>query len=130
MFDLLRRARSGGLGILLASQNTGDFDYKARDNINTWCVGKIAQDRAIEKMRNLLAGYPNVATRLAGQGTGSFFLLNPTLVPTTRELRANRSIMNTEQLPDHEIAALARTGHRETAPPRRASRNGAQTTAA
>ena len=31
MFDLLRRARSGGIGVLLATQNPGDFDYKARD---------------------------------------------------------------------------------------------------
>ena len=46
--------------MLLATQNPGDFDYKARDNIGTWLVGKVAQDRAIEKMRNLLAGYPNV----------------------------------------------------------------------
>jgi hypothetical protein len=117
MFDLLRRARSGGVGVLLASQNTGDFDYKARDNINTWCLGKIAQDRAIEKMRNLLAGYPNVATRLASQSTGSFFLLNPTLVPATRELRADRSLMKTEQLPDHEVAAIARAGKPPTPAP-------------
>ena len=116
MFDLLRRARSGGVGILLASQNPGDFDYKARDNINTWCLGKIAQDRAIEKMRNLLSGYPNVATRLASQSTGSFFLLNSTLVPATRELRADRSLMKTEQLPDHEVAAIAQAS-RPTPPP-------------
>jgi hypothetical protein len=108
MFDLLRRARSGGVGILLASQNTGDFDYKARDNINTWCLGKIGQERSIDKMRNLLAGYPNVGSRLANQGTGSFFLLNSTLVPPQRELRADLSIMKTEQLPEHDIAALAR----------------------
>ena len=36
MFDLLRRARSAGIGVLLATQNPGDFDYKARDNIATW----------------------------------------------------------------------------------------------
>jgi hypothetical protein len=124
MFDLLRRARSGGVGILLASQNTGDFDYKARDNINTWCLGKIAQDRAIEKMRNLMSGYPNVATRLAGQGTGSFFLLNSQMVPPTRELRATRSIMKTQQLPEQEIAALARAGRKESAtPPHRPTRD-------
>jgi len=108
MFDLLRRARSGGLGLLLATQNPGDLDYKARDNIATWLVGKVAQDRAIEKMRNLIAGYPNVATRLAAQTTGSFFLLNPALAPAARELRADAALMKTEQLQEHEIAALAR----------------------
>jgi len=75
MFELLRRGRSGGLGILLATQNPGDFDYKARDLIGTWLVGKVAQDRAIEKMRNLLASYPNVGPRLATQPVGHFFVL-------------------------------------------------------
>jgi len=108
MFDLLRRARSGGLGVLLASQNPGDFDYRARDNIATWFVGKVAQDRAIEKMRNLIAGYPNVGARLANQTIGSFFLLGG---PQARELRADPSLMKTEQLSEHEITRLAREAH-------------------
>jgi hypothetical protein len=108
MFDLLRRARSYGLGMLLASQNPGDFDYKARDNLLTWLVGRVTQERAIEKMRNLIAGYPNVAARLAGQGVGHFFLLGPAAGPTARELRADPALMKTEQLPEQEIAALAR----------------------
>jgi energy-coupling factor transporter ATP-binding protein EcfA2 len=114
MFELLRRARSGGLGVMLATQNPGDLDYKARDNIATWLVGRVAQDRAIEKMKNLLANYPNVATRLASQATGSFFLLNSQLVPPARELRADASLMTTAQLQEHEIAGLARDTARRT----------------
>src|SRR5262249_3094062 len=75
MFDLLRRARPAGIGIVLASQHPSDLDYKARDHIGTWLLGKIAQDRAIEKMRSLLSGHPNVATRLPTQPTGHFFVL-------------------------------------------------------
>jgi hypothetical protein len=105
MFDLLRRARSTGIGVLLATQNPADFDYKARDNIATWLVGKVAQDRAIEKMRNLLAGYPNVGSRLAMQATGHFFVLAN---GDAREIKCDRSLMNTEQLSEHEVAELAR----------------------
>jgi len=104
MFELLRRARSEGLGVMLATQNPGDIDYKARDNIGTWLVGKIAQDRAIEKMRNLLASYPSVGARLATQPLGHFFVLGT----GTREIRAERAMMVTEQLADHEILELAR----------------------
>ena len=114
MFELLRRARSGGLGVFLATQNPGDLDYKARDNIATWLVGRVAQARAIEKMRNLIGAYPNVAVRLAQQTTGSFFLINPALGSTVRELRADLALMKTEQLQEHEIAELARA----TRPPR------------
>ncbi len=105
MFDLLRRARSGGLGVLLATQNPGDFDYKARDLIGTWLVGRVAQDRAIEKMRNLLGGYPNVAARLANQPTGHFFVLTP---GKAMELKCDRSLMQTEQLADADVTELAR----------------------
>ncbi len=109
MFDLLRRARSGGLGVLLASQNPGDFDYKARDLIGTWLVGKVGQDRAIEKMRNLLQGYPNVAPRLASQATGNFFVLTSSQVV---EVKCDRSLMNTEQLSEQDIIALAQQTRR------------------
>jgi hypothetical protein len=105
MFELLRRARSGGLGVFLASQNPGDFDYRARDLVNTWLVGKITQDRAVEKMRSLLGDYPNVSTRLAAQGVGHFFLLQK---PPARELKADRPLMETQQLREDEIAQLAR----------------------
>jgi adenylylsulfate kinase-like enzyme len=104
MFELLRRARSRGIGVVLATQNPGDIDYKARDNIVTWLVGKVAQDRAIEKMRNLLANYPNIGSRLATQPTGHFFVLGN----GTREIKSDRAMMMTEQLSDHEIAELAR----------------------
>jgi len=105
MFDLLRRARSTGIGVLLATQNPGDFDYKARDNIGTWLVGKVAQDRAIDKMRNLLAHYPNVGPRLATQPMGHFFVLAN---GTAREIKCDRSLMNTEQMSETEVAELAR----------------------
>jgi energy-coupling factor transporter ATP-binding protein EcfA2 len=104
MFELLRRARSEGVGIVLATQNPGDLDYKARDLIGTWLVGKVAQDRAIEKMRNLLASYPNVGPRLATQPTGHFFVLGDGV----REIKSERAMMTTEQLADDEIAELAR----------------------
>jgi hypothetical protein len=106
MFDLLRRARSGGLGILLATQNPGDFDYKARDNIGTWLVGKVAQDRAIEKMRNLLGAYPQVASRLATQPTGHFFVLT---TGRAAEVKCDRSLMQTEQMSEAELHDLARS---------------------
>ncbi|MBX3156482.1 MAG: DUF2791 family P-loop domain-containing protein [Deltaproteobacteria bacterium] len=107
MFDLLRRARAAGIGIMLATQNPGDIDYKGRDNIATWLVGKVAQDTAIAKMRNLLSTYPNVAVRLASQSTGAFFVLSE---GPAKEIRADRALMDTHQLSEHEVADRARRG--------------------
>jgi DNA helicase HerA-like ATPase len=105
MFDLLRRSRSTGIGVLLATQNPADFDYKACDNIHTWLLGKITQDRAIEKMRNLIGKHPDIKPWLASQRTGNFFLLNGT---SEHALKVGRSLMEAVQLSESEIADLAR----------------------
>jgi hypothetical protein len=109
MFSLLRRARARGVGILLATQSPGDFDYKARENIITWLVGKVTQERAVEKMRGLLADYPNVGARLANQSMGQFFLLGGLASRTAAEVKMDRSMMEAETIPEQEIAALARS---------------------
>jgi hypothetical protein len=48
LLTLLKQARAYGLGIVLATQNPVDLDYKALSNAGTWFVGRLqtAQDRA------------------------------------------------------------------------------------
>ncbi len=48
MLRLLKQARAFGLGLLLATQNPVDLDYKALSNAGTWFVGKLQteQDKA------------------------------------------------------------------------------------
>jgi hypothetical protein len=109
MLDLLKRARSAGVGLLLGTQNPGDFDYRSRDNIATWLVGKVAEARAVDKMKPLLSEYrASIESRLARQKTGEFFLLRGGKVV---ELRTARSMMETRQLPEDQIRGLA-TGPR------------------
>jgi hypothetical protein len=106
MENLLKRARSAGLGLLLATQSPGDFDYRCRDTIRAWFLGKISQDTAIAKMRPMLNECRvDVASKLPGQETGQFFLARDGDVSG---LRAARSVLDTEQLPEDDILALAR----------------------
>ncbi|MDP2345808.1 MAG: DUF87 domain-containing protein [Deltaproteobacteria bacterium] len=107
LMDLLRRARSAGLGVLLATQSPGDFDYKCRENIRTWFVGRVSEERAVSKMRPLFADAPgDVATRLARQQPGEFVVLREG--GGVRNMRAQASVMKTRQLADAEIRQLAR----------------------
>ena len=41
MEGLLKRARSAGIGLFLATQSPGDLDYKCRDQILTWLLGRV-----------------------------------------------------------------------------------------
>lgn len=106
MEDLLKRARSAGLGLLLATQSPGDFDYKCRDNIRSWFVGRVKEPTALAKMKPMLSDCRvDVTDRLATQATGEFHLLRDGAVTS---LRAGRSALLPEQLPEDEILTLAR----------------------
>ena len=56
LMTMLKQARAFGLGVLLATQNPVDLDYKALSNIGTWFLGRLQTER--DKMRVLdgLAG--------------------------------------------------------------------------
>lgn len=115
MQDLLRRARSAGLGVMLATQSPGDLDYKSRDNIRTWFLGRVAERTAINKMQPLLSeSRTNVKGKLARQQIGEFFMLQSGAVT---EVKAERSLMDTEQLSENEIRQLACEGQTEDTAP-------------
>ena len=52
MLLLLKQARAFGIGVVLATQNPVDLDYKGLSNIGTWFVGRLQttqdQDRVLE----------------------------------------------------------------------------------
>ena len=56
LLRMLKMARAFGLGILLATQNPVDVDYKGLSNAGTWFIGKLQTDR--DKQR-LLDGLEN-----------------------------------------------------------------------
>src|SRR5258708_8188250 len=41
LLRLLKQARAFGIGIVLATQNPGDLDYKGLSNAGTWLIGKL-----------------------------------------------------------------------------------------
>ena len=109
LMDLLKRARSGGLGVMLATQTPGDLDYKSRDLITSWFIGKIGDSRSIDKVRPLLERKPAVAGKLGQLPSGQFIVVNDT---TVSEIQRRPSLLRTDQLPEHEILTLARANRR------------------
>ncbi len=58
MLRMLKQARAFGLGLLLATQNPVDMDYKALSNAGTWMIGRLQTDQ--DKQR-LLDGLESVS---------------------------------------------------------------------
>jgi hypothetical protein len=64
LLSLLKQARAFGLGVVVATQNPVDLDYKALSNIGTWFLGRLQTER--DKAR-VLDGLEGAATA-AGEG--------------------------------------------------------------
>ena len=45
MLTLLKQARAFGLGVVLATQNPVDLDYKGLSNAGTWFIGRLQTER-------------------------------------------------------------------------------------
>ncbi|NNE93289.1 MAG: ATP-binding protein [Verrucomicrobiales bacterium] len=56
MMTMLKQARAFGLGILLATQNPVDLDYKALSNIGTWWLGRLQTERDKARVLDGLEG--------------------------------------------------------------------------
>jgi GTPase SAR1 family protein len=105
--SLLKRARSAGLGMMLATQSPGDLDYKSRDQITSWFIGRVREDTALRKLKAAFQSESGLepAAVLPGQTVGEFHLVQENLV---RPMKAQRSLILAEQVPFDRIEQLAR----------------------
>jgi len=84
LLTLLKQARAYGLGLVLATQNPVDLDYKGLSNIGTWCIGRLQTERdkarVMEGLEGASAGQKfdrqGMERTLAGLGKRRFLLHN------------------------------------------------------
>ncbi|MGD9669264.1 MAG: helicase HerA-like domain-containing protein [Hyphomicrobiaceae bacterium] len=104
--SLLKRARSAGLGLMLATQSPGDLDYKSRDQITSWFIGRVREDTALRKLKAAFQSESGLdpAAVLPHQTVGEFHLVQEGLV---RAMKAQRSLVLADQVPFDRIEQLA-----------------------
>ena len=54
--DVAQAARAFGVGVVLATQNPVDLDYKALSNAGTWFIGRLQTERDKARMLDGLQG--------------------------------------------------------------------------
>ncbi|HEV8060027.1 MAG TPA: hypothetical protein VGP68_09145, partial [Gemmataceae bacterium] len=82
------------------------LDYKCRDQIRTWLIGRIKEKVAIDKLRPMLeAGAGDIAAKLPGQATGEFYLVRE---KELLAIKTNQSLVATAQVAEDRILELAR----------------------
>lgn len=84
MLTLLKQARAYGVGVVLATQNPVDLDYKALSNCGTWFIGRLQTERDKARMLDGLQGAAGggkfnrqaMESALAGLGNRVFLMNN------------------------------------------------------
>ncbi len=104
--SLLKRARSAGIGLMLATQSPGDLDYKSRDQITSWFIGKVREDTALKKLKAAFSSETGIdpASALPNQRVGEFHLIQEGVV---MPMKANMSLIQAEQVPFDRIEKLS-----------------------
>jgi hypothetical protein len=79
---LFKQARKYGIGLIAATQNIADIDYKALAQVNTWCLGRMMTTQDIAKVQKVIqsidpAHADMILQRLPSLRTGEFLLLSP-----------------------------------------------------
>jgi hypothetical protein len=95
LLTLLKQARAFGLGVVLATQNPVDLDYKGLSNAGTWFIGRLQTEQDKERVLSGLEGAAgglgdraNTVRILSALGKRIFYLHNVhDTVPTVFETR-------------------------------------------
>jgi hypothetical protein len=59
--SLMKQARAFGVGVLLATQNPMDLDYRALSNAGFWCIGRLQTDADRERVVDAMASEGGIA---------------------------------------------------------------------
>ncbi len=79
---LFKQARKYGVGLIAATQNITDIDYKALAQVNTWCLGRMMTRQDIARVKQIIQSIDpthseKVLQKLPSLRTGEFLILSP-----------------------------------------------------
>jgi hypothetical protein len=111
LLRLLKQARAFGVGLLLATQNPVDVDYKALSNAGTWLIGRLQTDQDKQRLLDGLQGASGTFDRsaadklISGLGKRIFLLHNvhakgPVVITTRWTLNFLAGPLTRTQIPD------------------------------
>ncbi len=116
LLTLLKQARAFGVGVVLASQNPVDLDYRGLANCGCWWVGTLQTERDKDRLsEGLVAAGGRDASRLLGKTRKRVFLLHdvhrkePALVETRWAMSYLRGPMTKADLARLRGSAPARS---------------------
>jgi hypothetical protein len=100
---LMKQARAFGVGVIVATQNPMDLDYRALSNAGVWCIGRLQTDadraRVMDGFAASIGAERGATTTLARRATS-----RAALVRNPRRTRGKRHCALTTPLSDVAVA--------------------------
>ena len=88
MLTLMKQARAFGIGVVLATQNPVDLDYKGLGNAGTWFIGRLQTERDQQRVIEGLLG--TEASRASTESSSRRMMAQPGAARVPDAQRARR----------------------------------------
>lgn len=105
---LFKQARKYGLGLVAATQNVTDIDYKALAQVNTWCLGRMMARQELKYVERIIRSIDPLAAEevlaeLPSLRSGEFLMLSPDAADEVVHFRVRWLATEHRTLDDTEV---------------------------
>jgi len=106
---LFKQARKYGIGLVAATQNVTDIDYKALAQVNTWCLGRMMTNQDIARVQKIIQSIDPmradmVLKRLPSLRTGEFLMLSPDIYDDVVDFQVRWLVTNHLTLDEKDLS--------------------------
>ncbi|MBT8171799.1 DUF853 family protein, partial [Candidatus Bathyarchaeota archaeon] len=108
---LFKQARKYGVGLIAATQNITDIDYKALAQVNTWCLGRMMTKQDIARVKQIIQSIDPkhaeaVLQKLPSLKTGEFIILSPDVYDDIVNFQVRWLVTKHKTINEKEIPTL------------------------
>jgi len=106
---LFKQARKYGIGLVAATQNVTDIDYKALAQVNTWCLGRMMTKQDIARVQKIVQSIDPmradmILQRLPSLQTGEFLMLSPDIYDNVVDFQVRWLVSDHLTLDEKDLA--------------------------
>ena len=107
---LFKQARKYGVGLVAATQNITDIDYKALAQVNTWCLGRMMTQQDIARVKQIIQSIDPthaeaVLKKLPSLKTGEFLMLSPDVYDDVINFQVRWLVSDHKTMDEKDISA-------------------------
>jgi hypothetical protein len=108
---LFRQARKYGVGVIVATQNVTDLDYKALGQASTWALGRLMAKQDLDRVKHVVASVhagptDEILEAIPSLRAGEFILVSPDSVRGAQRLRVRGLASRHEVVPEERFREI------------------------